>query len=264
MPKIEARDRTAQCVLRTADEVEGRALAFERGGSGLRNIGDGPHAGDDRRRRDRAAGSRLVVQADVAGDERRAEFAACVREAVDGRNELREVFRLFGIAEIQTVGQSGRRCADRYDVAHGFAHRELRRSARVELSVTRIPVDREGAAERRPRNRDDDARVGISRRDRCRPAHDAVVTRKDRLARAHVVMTQNEFDHVGDVDVPWLFRLGRWRKRSRLPLVTNAAGEKVERHVHQLAAFPARDVLATIGNGHRSPRHVRRAGPSAG
>src|SRR6185312_13242017 len=120
------------------------------------------------------------------------ELPARMGKPVNSGDELCEVLGLFRVAEVEAVGEAGRRRTDGDDVANRLAHRQLRGPARIDLAVAWISVDRERASKGRARNRKDHAGVGIAGRNRRRPAHDAVVPRKDRLTGADVVMPEDE------------------------------------------------------------------------
>ena len=153
--------------------------------SQLRDVVDRADAGDDRRRRDRAARLRLVVEADVPRDERRAQAARGVRQAVDRRHHRAEMLGDRRVAEVQAVG-AGRAAARRRRrrCAPLRAPRARPRAADRACRSAGCPATAERDAERRAGDRHDHAGIGIAERDRGRPAHDAVVALEDR-ARAN-------------------------------------------------------------------------------
>ena len=89
---------------READRVAGEREA--RPPRALRDGQLADHA-DDRRRVDRAAAA-LVVERDVAADDRHVEAAARVGQAADRLGELPRDVRLLGVAEVQAVRQAER------------------------------------------------------------------------------------------------------------------------------------------------------------
>ena len=62
----------------------------------------------DRRRRQDAAAVGLVVERDVAGDDREIERPAGLADAADAADELAHDLRPLGIAEIEVVGDGER------------------------------------------------------------------------------------------------------------------------------------------------------------
>ncbi len=82
-------------------------------------VGQQADAGDRRRRQDRDAVG-LVVERDVAGDDREIERAAGLADALHGLDELAHDFRLLRIAEIEVVGRCQRLGARRGDIAPAF------------------------------------------------------------------------------------------------------------------------------------------------
>ena len=70
-----------------------------------------------------AAAFGLVVEADIAAHDREVERAAGGGHAADGGGELAHDLGLFGIAEIQVVGDGQRPGAGGGEVAPGFGHR---------------------------------------------------------------------------------------------------------------------------------------------
>src|SRR5437773_278401 len=73
-------------------------------------------AADDGGRRDRAP-LRLVVERDVARDDRYAERVGRDRDRLDRLAELPRDLGLLGVAEVEAVGQRERRAAGTRDVA---------------------------------------------------------------------------------------------------------------------------------------------------
>ena len=81
----------------------------------LRDVADEPDAADDRRRRDRAAVG-LVVERDVAGDDRDAELLGGLGDALDRLRELPADLGLLRVAEVEAVGEPDRLAAGAGDV----------------------------------------------------------------------------------------------------------------------------------------------------
>ena len=83
----------------------------------------------------------LVVEADVAGDDRRCEFRASVTYAANNLLHLVVDLWAFGVAEVEAVGHRDRLCAGADDVASrlGDGHRSA--GVRAELSIAAVTVD---------------------------------------------------------------------------------------------------------------------------
>ena len=125
-----------------------------------RGVGQLADQADDRRRVDRALGA-LVVERDVAADDRDAERAAGVAEAGDGARELPGDVRLLGVAEVQAVGQAERLGADAGEVRAALDDGLDRAAVRVGGDAAAVAVDRDG--DRGPRAVDVS---GVERRQR--------------------------------------------------------------------------------------------------
>ena len=109
---------------------------------GARGVGQLADHADDRRRVDRAAAA-LVVERDVAADDRDAERAAGVGEAGDRAGELPGDVRLLGVAEVQAVRQPERLGADAGEVRRALEHRLDRAAVRVAGDAAAVAVDRD-------------------------------------------------------------------------------------------------------------------------
>ena len=115
--------------LRLAGEVDRVALAPC--ARHRAHVGDEADAADDRRGVDRAA-VRLVVERDVARDDRDAERLARGRHALDRLGQLPGDLRLLGVAEVEAVGDRERLAAGAGDVARRLEHGQRAAGVRVE------------------------------------------------------------------------------------------------------------------------------------
>src|SRR5690348_11422304 len=91
---------------RSVEEEDEVALVTESNLEDAGGVVEDTENADDRRRVDRLA-QRLVVKADVAAGDGRAEGSAGFREAVDGFRELPHHFGLFRTTEVEAI-----RCSD--------------------------------------------------------------------------------------------------------------------------------------------------------
>ena len=87
---------------------------------------------------------RLVVEADVAADDRHVERAAGLGEAVDRARELVHDLRALGVPEVQAVGDADRLGAGADEVAAHLGDGHLRALFGGELDEAAVAVDREG------------------------------------------------------------------------------------------------------------------------
>src|SRR5690606_40036607 len=101
------------------------------------------HYPDDGRRRDRRAVV-LVVEADVAAGDGRAQGFAGTAHALHRLLQRPEHLRLFGAAEVEAVGDPHRPAAAADDVAGRFRHRDHAAGQRVQLAVAGVAVHLEG------------------------------------------------------------------------------------------------------------------------
>jgi len=84
----------------------------------------------------------FVVEAHVAAGDGCVERAAGFGEAFDGFAELKEIFGLVGIAEIQVVRDGERDCAGAGDVARGFGHGDASAFAGILFAVDGVAIGR--------------------------------------------------------------------------------------------------------------------------
>src|ERR1700687_4821537 len=77
----------------------------------------------------------LVVETDVAADDRHVQGVARVANAAHRFAELPHDLRLLWIAEIQAIGDTQRRCAGTHHIARAFDHRDHRPDVRIERTV---------------------------------------------------------------------------------------------------------------------------------
>ena len=113
------------------------------------DVRDEADAADDRGRWDRAS-VRLVVERDVAGDDRDPEGFRGLRDRLDRALELPRDLGLLRVAEVETVGQRERLAAGARDVQRGAEHGLQAGAERVALAEPR-PLERDGeTAQRRP------------------------------------------------------------------------------------------------------------------
>ena len=123
-----------------------RAIASPSRGEGaagdLRRVGQLADHADHRGRVDRAVGP-LVVEGDVAADDRDAERLAGVGEAADRAVELPGGRRLLRVAEVEAVGQAERLGADAGEVLGALEHRLDRARVGVAGDAAAVAVDRD-------------------------------------------------------------------------------------------------------------------------
>ena len=105
--------------------------------------GEEADGADRRRRQDRPAVG-LVVEADVARDDRHVERRAGRADAADAADELAHDLRLLGVAEVEVVGRRERPRAGRREVAVGLGHRLHAAALGVGAAVARRHVGGEG------------------------------------------------------------------------------------------------------------------------
>ena len=105
----------------------------------LRPVVDQADAADRGRRQDAAAVG-LVVERDIARNDREIERAAGLADAFDGADELAHDFGPLGIAEVQIIGGGERQGADGREVAPAFGDRLLAALERVGLAIARRNV----------------------------------------------------------------------------------------------------------------------------
>src|SRR6267154_453400 len=127
---------------RSVEEEDEVALITESNLEDARDVVENAENADDRRRVDRLA-ERLVVKANVATGDRRAESVASFGEAGDGLRKLPHHFGLFGTPKIEAIrGGDGTRAA-RGHIAGGFRDGVHGANARMELAPAAVAVGRE-------------------------------------------------------------------------------------------------------------------------
>src|SRR6185312_2258843 len=94
------------------------------------HVGNEADAADDRRRRNRPSVG-LVVEGDIARDDRNPKRLRRLRDGLDRVAELPADLRLLGVAEVEAVGQRERLAAGAGDVARRAVHRLTAGFARV-------------------------------------------------------------------------------------------------------------------------------------
>src|SRR5271165_695218 len=185
--------RAAQLVCALPQEIKVLVRPGELHRDDLTHVVDPADARDDSRGRDRGAGRRLVVQADVAADKgqrfpRPVELEGRSRfcETVDTVDQLAIGDWILRVAVIETIGESDGARADGGDVARGLDDRVGSRLLRRDRTTARVAVDRKRDS-RAPAALDDEhARICIAGRDDGRPAHEAVVMLDERAPAADV------------------------------------------------------------------------------
>jgi hypothetical protein len=115
--------------LRRADYVD--HIAFLPAGGDEPHVGDETDAADHGRRVDSDA-VRLVVERDVAGDDRKTERLASERHALDRLGELPGDLGLLRVSEVEAVGERERPPARAGHVARGLENRLHSSRPRVE------------------------------------------------------------------------------------------------------------------------------------
>ena len=87
-----------------------------------------------------ACAGRLVVEADVAADDGRAEGAAGLGHALDDLGQLVVDRGVVGRAEVEAVGDRHRGRADAGDVARRLGHGDAAALARLEVAEPAVAV----------------------------------------------------------------------------------------------------------------------------
>ena len=135
--------RGAQPALGLAQQHDVAARALEGHGHVLGHVVEQADGADGRGRLDRGALG-LVVERDVARHDREIQVAAGLAHAPDGFDDLAHDLGLFGIAEIQVVGDRQRHRAGGRQVAIGLGHRLAATLVRVGLAIARRAVGSDG------------------------------------------------------------------------------------------------------------------------
>ena len=149
-----------------------------------------PDAADRRRRQDALAVG-LVVERDIAGDDRVVERQAGFAHAFDAVDELAHDLRPFRIAEVHVVGEGDRQGAHRSQVAPALGHRLRPAAARVGLAIARRAIGGERQPLDAPRQPDD---RGVAPRPLYRVAHHQMVVLLPDPALAGEVGAADEAD----------------------------------------------------------------------
>ena len=227
--------------LGAAQEIQRPVRGGRGGGQRRARVLEHAHAADDRRRVDRPA-TALVVERDVAGDDRGAEDLAGLRHARDRLAQRIRRARSLGVAEVEAVRDRRGLCAAAGDVERGLRDRLGAAAPRIERDARAVAVERHRDRPLRGRQAHD-ARVAARARDRAR-ADDLVVLLVDPRLGADVrrrQQPQQEIGRIGDRGQ----RLGRQRllleargalRHERVP---RCVGECLGRHVAHDLALPA-------------------------
>ena len=112
----------AEVAASAADQQQRLVRRLQRHGAHAIQIGDQPEGADLRRGQDADAAG-LVVEGDVAGDDREVQRPAGLGHSLDAADELAHDGRPLGIAEVEAVGDGQRPRADGGEVAPGLRHR---------------------------------------------------------------------------------------------------------------------------------------------
>ncbi len=205
---------------------------------------------DRRRRRDRAAVG-LVVEGDVAGDDRDLQGAAGVGDSAHRGLELAHDLRLLGISEVQAVGDRERPRSDAGDRARRLRDGQRRAAVGIESAEEGIDVALQGQGLRGSLDPHDRG-VAPGTLDRVRADH-VVVLRPDPGLLGHVRAGE---DAAQAVAVIRRLRLVRPRRRggrrgsgSRAVVERRLARERLGRQIGHDLAFEEEDDAA--GAGHR-------------
>jgi hypothetical protein len=85
---------------------------------------------------------RLVVERDIAGDDRHAQRLAGERHPLYCLGQLPRDLGLLGIAEVEAIGEADGLAAGARDVARSLEHREGASGARLETRLPALAVER--------------------------------------------------------------------------------------------------------------------------
>ena len=121
---------------RVTDDDDGFPGGLEWHRGMLRDILHQADAANGRRRQDRLA-IRLVVERDVAGDDREIQGPTGLANATHGHDELAHDLGLLRIAEIEVVGDRQRQRTNGRNVAPHFRHGLLAAEERICLHIAR-------------------------------------------------------------------------------------------------------------------------------
>ena len=137
-----------RCERSGSDQVDCLALCLERHRHHCGVIVDQPDAADRGRWQDGAATAgrlALVVERDIARDDREVERATGRSHAFEGMDELAHDLGPLRIGEIEAVGHCQRTCADRAKIAIGLGDRLLAAFIGICMDIARSTIggDRE-------------------------------------------------------------------------------------------------------------------------
>ena len=137
-----------------AHQQNGLTLGLEGERRHFRQVRQEADAANGRGRQDGLAIG-LVVERDIAGNDREIERPAGFSDALDGAHEGAHDLRPLGIAEIEIVGDGDRIGADGGQIAPAFGDRLLAAFIRVSLDIAGRHIGRDGKALGRPLDADD-------------------------------------------------------------------------------------------------------------
>ena len=215
------------------DDGDDVALLREAEAAGARGLRQLAHQADDRGREDRA-GARLVVERDVAADDRDAEGAAGVGEAGHRARELPGDVRLLRVAEVEAVREPERLGADAGEVGRALEHGLDGAAVRVAGDPPPVAVDRD-------RDRGSALQLQHCGVGRLRPpdgprADEAVVLLERPAARREVGAPEQREEDPARVD--------------------RQVGHRLRRRVHRHARRDRREVVDRALVDQRGDRHV--------
>ena len=204
----------------------------------------------------------LVVERDVAGDDRRFEGAAGIADPADALRELPHDLRPLGRSEVEAVGDRDRAAAARRDVARRLGHRLLAAFVRIEIAVDRIHVAASSPARgrflsrERPRRRAAPAAQSCSCARSCRTAPRSSASSRDSARRGAAKSC------VGQIAVVELFALRAGRdavrvlRRRERPVVHRRLGrDRIDRDRRDFVAMPEEAHESVVRRPRRRPRH---------
>ena len=193
----------------------------------------------------------LVVERDIARDDREGEGLAGGADTLDRLDELAHQFRLFGVAEVQIVGGGERLGADGGQVAPAFGDRLHAALQRVGLAIARRHVGGEG--QRLGRMAVDAHDAGVAARPLQRIALDQRVVLLEHPAARAQIRRAEQLDERGAVigglgDVGGGDRCGRHRLDPWTVVFRRLVAQFLDRQIADLAALP-HDAEAQIVGG---------------
>ena len=221
-------------------------------------VGQAAEHSDDGGRVDGAGGT-LVVERDVAADDRRLQSAAGLAQAADGFAQLPGDVRLLRVAEVEVVGRAERLGADAGEVGGALEHRCDRAAVGVGGDAAAVAVDAHGQGGPGPPA----GAAGREREHRCvgllgaadgARLDDCVVLLEQRPARGEVGARQQREQRLVErgrgVEAGGGGRVDRPRRRLRIEVIQRALlDEGGDRHVaHGLPVAQHADPPA-VGDG---------------